>query len=144
LIKGQVSVRTELSSELPLVRGDRIQLQQVILNLLMNGAEAMASTEGQKDLLVMSSGADDGHVLVAVRDRGTGVEPENIHKIFDALFSTKNAGMGMGLSISRSIIEAHGGRIWAELNDGPGLTVQFSLPQATVRAKDKFADKGSS
>jgi signal transduction histidine kinase len=128
LIKRQVSVRTELSSELPLVRGDRIQLQQVILNLLMNGAEAMASTEGQKDLLVMSSRADDGQVLIAVRDRGTGVEPENIHKIFDAFFSTKDAGMGMGLSISRSIIEAHGGRIWAELNDGPGLTVQFSLP----------------
>jgi PAS domain S-box-containing protein len=128
LIRRQVSVRTELSSELPLLRGDRIQLQQVILNLLMNGAEAMASTEGQKDLVVMSRKVADGHVLIAVRDRGTGVEPENIHKLFDAFFSTKAAGMGMGLSISRSIIEAHGGRIWAELNDGPGLTVQFSLP----------------
>ena len=110
------------------MRGDRIQLQQVILNLLMNGAEAMASTEGQKDLQVISSGTDDSQVLIAVRDRGTGIAPEKIHKIFDAFFSTKNAGMGMGLCISRSIIEAHGGRIWAELNDGPGLTVQFTLP----------------
>ena len=124
----RVSVRTELSSELPSVRGDRVQLQQVILNLLMNGAEAMASSEGQKELLLVSRAADEGHVLIAVRDRGSGVEPANIRKMFDPFFSTKAGGMGIGLSISRSIIESHGGQIWATLNDGPGLTVQFSLP----------------
>jgi PAS domain S-box-containing protein len=129
LLKRQAVLRLELSDGLPPVRGDRIRLQQVILNLIMNGSEAMASpTNESRELTVIAqrSGADG--VLVAVRDSGTGVDSQNAERIFDAFFTTKPAGMGMGLSISRSIIEAHGGRIWASPNDGPGLTVQFTLP----------------
>jgi signal transduction histidine kinase len=129
LLKRQAGLRLELSDGLPPVRGDRIQLQQVILNLIMNGSEAMASlANGSRELTVIAqrSGADG--VLVAVRDSGVGVDPQYVNRIFDAFFTTKPTGMGMGLSISRSIIEAHGGRIWAAPNDGPGLTVQFTLP----------------
>ena len=132
LLKRHIALRVELSDDLPPVQGDRIQLQQVILNLIMNGGEAMASVaDGSRELAVMSQkfGTDD--VLMAVRDSGTGMDAQNIDRMFDAFFTTKPTGMGMGLSISRSIIEAHGGRIWAALNDGPGLTVQFSLPART-------------
>jgi signal transduction histidine kinase len=111
------------------VRGDRIQLQQVILNLIMNGSEAMASlTNGSRELILIAKRSGTDRVLVAVRDSGAGMDPQNVDRIFDAFFTTKPTGMGMGLSISRSIIEAHGGRIWAAPNDGPGLTVQFTLP----------------
>ena len=126
LVKRRIVFRTDLSSELPRVRGDRIQLQQVILNLLMNGADAMTSTDGTKELLVRSQ--KDGGVLVAVQDSGVGMSSQDMPRMFTAFFTTKPEGMGMGLSISRTIIEAHGGRIWAEPNDGPGLTVQFRLP----------------
>jgi len=128
LIERKIALDTEISSDAPLVRGDPIQLQQVILNLMMNGAEAMASREGPKELLVTSQKSAEGGALVAVRDHGVGVGPQDVHRMFDAFFTTKPSGIGMGLSISRSIIEAHGGRIWAEANDGTGLTVQFSLP----------------
>lgn len=132
LLKRQIVLRLELSSELPPVWGDRIQLQQVILNLIMNGCEAMVSTDGSKELRVTSQ-KSAGHggqpgVLVAVRDCGVGIQPQDMQRMFDAFFTTKPKGMGMGLSISRSILEAHGGRIWAEANDGPGLTVQFTWP----------------
>jgi C4-dicarboxylate-specific signal transduction histidine kinase len=129
LVKNQVAVRAELADALPAVRGDRIQLQQVMLNLIMNGADAMASVEDWDRVLVViseRSGADA--IRVAVRDSGCGVSREDMSRIFNAFFTTKLAGIGMGLSISRSIIEAHGGRIWAESNDGSGLTVQFILP----------------
>jgi len=128
LLKSQITLHIESTGDLPQVRGDRVRLQQVILNLIMNGGEAMASVEGSRELLVASGKSADGGVLVAVRDSGIGSEPPDMHRMFDALFTTKPTGMGMGLSISRSIVEAHGGRIWAEANDGPGLTVQFSLP----------------
>jgi len=133
LTKSEVVLRVELSPELPLVLGDRIQLQQVILNLMINGREAIASvTDGSRELLVTSqkSTGSGGHpgVLVAVRDCGVGIKPQGMQRMFDAFFTTKPKGMGMGLSISRSIVENHGGRIWAEANDGPGLTVQFTLP----------------
>ena len=108
--------------------GDKIQLQQVILSLIMNGGEAMATTAGPKELLVTSQESPDGGVLVAVRDSGIGIKPGEMQRMFDAFFTTKSTGMGMGLSISRSIVEAHGGRIWAEPNEGHGLTVQFRLP----------------
>jgi len=143
LTKREVALRVDLSPELPLVQGDRIQLQQVILNLMMNGLEAIASAplagqggkDGSRELLVTSQksagpGGQPG-VLVAVRDCGAGIKPQDMQRMFDAFFTTKPKGMGMGLSISRSIMEAHGGRIWAEANDGPGLTVQFSLPAAS-------------
>jgi PAS domain S-box-containing protein len=128
LEKRQIVPRMELSSNLPRVRGDRIQLQQVILNLIMNGADAMASVEGTKALLVRSETADDGGVVVSVRDSGAGISPQDMPRMFDAFFTNKPSGIGMGLSISRSIIDAHAGRIWATLNEGPGLTVQFRLP----------------
>ena len=135
LQRGEVSLRVELSGELPSVRGDLIQLQQVVLNLLMNSRDAMASgTKGSRELLVSSRefAAPRGRgVLVTVRDSGSGIKPQDMDRMFDTFFTTKPAGMGLGLSISKSIIEAHGGRIWAAPNDGPGLTVQFSLPAAS-------------
>ncbi len=135
LQSSKVALRVELSRGLPLVRGNRIQLQQVILNLIMNSRDATLSAgEGSRELLLTSeiSAASGGQagVLVTVRDSGIGMKPQDLDKIFDAFYTTKNRHMGMGLAISRSIIEAHGGRIWAAPNDGPGLTVQFSLPVA--------------
>jgi PAS domain S-box-containing protein len=129
LLKKQIALRLELEDGLPPVRGDRIQLQQVILNLIMNGSEAIAAVaDGLCELIVVAQRSGIDQVLVAVRDCGSGVDPQNVTRMFDPFFTTKPAGMGMGLSISRSIIEAHGGRIWAKPNDGPGLTVQFTLP----------------
>jgi C4-dicarboxylate-specific signal transduction histidine kinase len=126
LAKGQVAVHVELADGLPAVRGDRIQLQQVILNLLVNAKDAMASVEDRK--LVVISEKSGARIRVAVRDSGSGASLQDMSRMFNAFFTTKPAGIGMGLSISRSIIEAHGGRIWAESNDGPGLTLQFDLP----------------
>lgn len=133
LQKRRIAVNCDLSGDIPLVHGDRIQLQQVILNLLMNAAEAMTfSPDALRELLVTSRRSADGGVLVAVRDSGSGIKPEDRHRMFESFYTTKPEGMGMGLSISRSIIEAHGGRIWAEANhEGPGLTVQFNLPAET-------------
>ncbi|MBI4903897.1 MAG: PAS domain S-box protein, partial [Acidobacteria bacterium] len=126
--KRGISLRMNLSTDIPHVYGDRIQLQQVVLNLMMNAAEAMASTQDAKELLLLSEKSPDGVVLLAVRDHGAGLSAEDMPRMFDAFFTTKPAGMGMGLSISRSIVESHGGRIWAECNDGPGLTVRLALP----------------
>jgi signal transduction histidine kinase len=124
-----VTVRLELAAELPPVYGDRVQLQQLTLNLLMNGIEAMVSVNDQPRELVISSHTNEsGQVLVAVKDYGMGIAPEDLEKIFDAFYTTKSQGMGMGLAISRSIIEAHGGRLWATANDGSGATIQFTLP----------------
>jgi PAS domain S-box-containing protein len=139
LERRQVEIRMELSGGLPPVRGDRIQLQQVIVNLIMNGAEAMAATGTCKELVASSRRSADSGILVAVRDSGAGVSAQDMPRMFDAFFTTKPTGMGMGLSISRSILEAHGGRIWAEANEGPGLTVQFSLPTETEGKKRPVA-----
>jgi PAS domain S-box-containing protein len=131
----QVVLRTELSVALPPVLGDRVQLQQVILNLVMNGSEAMAAvTDRPRELLIRSHRHEGDQVLVAVRDAGIGLDPENMACLFDAFFTTKPGGMGLGLSISRSIIEVHGGRLWVTSNDGPGATFQFTLPAGRERA----------
>jgi PAS domain S-box-containing protein len=143
LLKRQVEVRIELSDGLPLVRGDRIQLQQVLLNLIMNGAEAMAAITAPKELVLTSQRPAEDRVLVTVRDGGSGIGAQDMPRMFDAFFTTKSTGMGMGLSISRSILEAHGGRIWAEANEGSGLTVQFSLPVETAGEKSAAAGDGS-
>jgi PAS domain S-box-containing protein len=127
LLKRGVALRVELT-DVPPVRGDWVQLQQVMLNLIMNGAEAMTSQAEPKELRLFSEKSSDGSVTIAVRDSGAGVSDEDMPRIFDAFFTTKPTGMGMGLSISRSIVEAHGGRIWVERNDGSGLTVRFALP----------------
>jgi PAS domain S-box-containing protein len=123
-----VALQTQLSDELPLVLGDRIQLQQVILNLVINGIEAMSAvTDRSRDLQIHSRRHEPDKVLVAVQDSGIGLKAESLDHLFEAFFTTKPKGMGMGLAISRSIIEAHGGRLWAVPNEGPGATFQFTL-----------------
>ena len=125
----QASVRLDFAASLPPVFGDRVQLQQVILNLLVNGIQAMALVGGRpRELLIRSQVDNAGQILVEVADSGTGIDPAHAGQLFNAFFTTKADGMGMGLSICRSIIEAHGGRIWASPNAGPGTIFQFTLP----------------
>jgi len=129
LVKNQVSLRTELEPGLPPVLGDRVQLQQVALNLLLNGVEAMRGEGGQpRELLVSSRRSRPEEVTVAVRDTGRGISPRDAGRVFDAFFTTKGGGLGLGLTISRTITEAHGGRLWSTPNDGRGMTFQFTLP----------------
>jgi len=124
-----VAFRTELPRDLPLVLADRIQMQQLLLNLLMNAAEAMRDVSGRpRELLVQTLANGGGDVLVSVRDTGVGLDPDVRARIFDAFYTTKPGGIGMGLSISRSIVERHGGRLWVEQNEGPGVTFRFTLP----------------
>jgi C4-dicarboxylate-specific signal transduction histidine kinase len=124
-----VSLQTGLANGLPLVQGDRIQLQQVILNLIVNAVEAMSGAgEGARDLLISTGKDASNAVLVAVRDSGSGLDPEGLDHLFDAFYTTKPSGMGMGLSICRSIIEAHGGRVWATANVPQGAVFKFTLP----------------
>jgi PAS domain S-box-containing protein len=124
----RVSLQTHLSDDVPLILGDRIQLQQVILNLINNAIEAMSgAVDGPRELQVGSAKDQSQGVRVAVRDSGPGLDPKSLDHLFTAFFTTKPQGMGMGLAISRSIIEAHGGRLWASPNDGPGATFQFTL-----------------
>ena len=130
-----VALLTEFAAELPVVSGDRVQLQQVLLNLLMNGMDAMMTTERQGRRLTISTSNDEGKALVAVCDCGVGIEQGQADQVFKAFHSTKSGGMGMGLAISRSIIEAHGGRLWVEPNNGPGVTFKFTLPCSVVEAK---------
>jgi signal transduction histidine kinase len=129
LVKNGVSLQTQLAEGLPLIQGDRVQLQQVILNLIINAVEAMSGvSEGSRELLIGTGKDASSGVLVAVQDSGPGLNPENFDRLFDAFYTTKPGGMGMGLSICRSIVEAHGGRLWASRTAGPGATVQFTLP----------------
>jgi C4-dicarboxylate-specific signal transduction histidine kinase len=124
-----VSLRTELASAVPAVRGDRIQLQQVVINLLINGVEAMASiTDRPREIIVRSQLYEEGQVIVAVLDSGIGIDSQTAEKLFSAFFTTKPSGMGMGLSISRSIIRAHGGRLWVSPNADHGAAFQFTVP----------------
>jgi signal transduction histidine kinase len=111
-----------------MIQGDRIQLQQVILNLIINAVEAMAIGGGPRELLVSSEKDGSQDVLVSVRDSGAGLDPESVDHIFDAFYTTKSSGMGMGLAIGRSIIEAHSGRLWASANAPRGAIFQFTLP----------------
>jgi C4-dicarboxylate-specific signal transduction histidine kinase len=128
-LRNQVQVEIELDAELPVTMGDRVQLQQVIVNLMLNGIEAMSEVDDRpRRLVVRSQAQDSDELLVAVRDSGVGIDPKNEKRIFDAFFTTKDQGMGMGLSISNSIIEAHGGRLWANSNSDYGATLQFTLP----------------
>jgi len=127
------SLRLELAPELPSILGDRVQLQQVIINLVINAIQAMASvTDRPRTLLIRSQQSEDGRVLVAVRDSGTGIEAESVNKLFKAFFTTKPSGMGMGLSICRTIIEAHSGQVSAVNNSGPGATFQLILPSRSL------------
>ena len=127
--KKKVSVQTQFGDALPLVQGDRVQLQQVMLNLIINAVEAMtAMREGSRQLLIGTKKDTSGGVLITVQDSGPGLNPDSLDKLFDAFYTTKPDGMGMGLSISRSIVEAHGGRLWAVSYDGPGAIFEFTLP----------------
>ena len=135
-----VSMHVELASGLPPVRGDRIQLQQVIINLVMNAIEAMADVTDRPTTLSVRSGLNESdQVVVSVQDVGPGIDPGNAEKLFHAFFTTKPNGMGMGLSICRSIIEAHEGHVWASANAGPGTTFQFTLPADRGMAADGSA-----
>jgi signal transduction histidine kinase len=129
LQRDRVTLRTQLADDLPRVAGDRIQLQQVILNLLLNAAEAMSDIHDRPRQLLIRTGRDGGErVRLSVRDAGVGLQPQELSRIFEAFYTTKSGGMGIGLSISRSIIESHHGRLWAEPNEGPGATLAFSVP----------------
>jgi signal transduction histidine kinase len=125
----QVSMRTQLSPALPNVMADRVQLQQVVMNLILNGMDAMSGTNaGERELVIRSQKDKEGQVLIAVEDSGTGLDPETAEEIFDPFFTTKPHGIGVGLSISRSIIESHQGRLWATPRPGEGTVFQFTLP----------------
>ena len=129
ITKNGVSVRTRLAEELFAVRGDRVQLQQVILNLVLNAVEAMSAVEaGPRELLISTEQTEANGALVAVRDSGPGIDPEHLERVFEAFYTTKSGGVGMGLSICRSIIDAHGGRLWAKANEPRGAIFQFTLP----------------
>jgi len=130
MLKNRVALRTELRDDLPKVLGDRIQLQQLVLNLIMNGIEAMSAVgDRPRELAISTQSGEPDQVLVRVRDSGVGLDPKSSERIFDAFYTTKPTGMGMGLSISRSIVQNHGGRLWAVPNDrGPGTTFQFTVP----------------
>jgi C4-dicarboxylate-specific signal transduction histidine kinase len=129
VVRRRVALRTIFADGLPAVRGDRVQLQQVLLNLIMNSIEAMTPvTDRPRELELTAERPESGGVLVGVRDSGIGFDPQTSDRLFEAFFTTKPTGMGMGLSISRSIIEAHGGRLWAMPDAGPGATFQFALP----------------
>lgn len=124
-----VTIRAEHNVDQPIVQGDRVQLQQVLINLVMNGMDAMSTiTDRDRTLAVFTRREEDGGALVAVQDSGIGINPGEAEKLFKAFHTTKAGGMGMGLAISKSIIEAHGGRLWAVPNNGPGATFQFTLP----------------
>jgi len=137
LQRNRVVLQAELARDLPAITGDRIQLQQVILNLLRNASDAMADVHDRpRQLLVRTEREDGDRVRVSVRDAGVGVDPRNLDKLLDAFYTTKTDGMGIGLSISRSIIERHHGRLWAEANDGPGATFSFSIPSGPASVPD--------
>jgi len=130
LQRNRVILRTELASDLPVVKGDRVQLQQVILNLLRNASEALSAVDDRPRQLLISTERDEGdRVRLTVQDAGVGFDPQAAERLFEAFYTTKNEGMGMGLSVSRSIIESHHGRLWAAPNDGPGATLSFSIPR---------------
>src|SRR5215472_7496951 len=123
-----VSVQRRLAKGLSLIHGDRVQLQQVVLNLILNAVEAMGSSKAATRDLLISSEQGNIDILVTVRDSGPGINPAHLQRVFDAFYTTKPKGVGMGLSICRTIINAHGGRLWAEANEPRGMVFQFTLP----------------
>jgi signal transduction histidine kinase len=126
-----VLVQTRLTQGLAPVQGDRVQLQQVVLNLILNSVEAMSTVEaGPRELLISTEQTKTGGVLVSVRDSGPGIDPDHLDRVFEAFYTTKSSGVGMGLSICRSIIDAHGGRLWADMNASRGAVFRFILPGA--------------
>jgi signal transduction histidine kinase len=129
-IQYKISFRAELAGGIPQIMGDRVQVQQVMLNLIMNSIEAMKDVDGKRELIIKVQRAENDQLLVSVSDTGVGLPEQQLDQIFDAFFTTKRQGIGMGLSISRSIVESHGGRLWATGNSEGGATFQFTLPAA--------------
>jgi signal transduction histidine kinase len=127
-LRYSISVRTELAADLPQVMGDRVQLQQVLMNLIINSIDAMKAVDGTRELAIQSQRAENEQLLVSVSDTGVGLPPQQADQIFDAFFTTKPHGTGMGLSISQSIVESHGGRLWAADNSPRGASFCFTLP----------------
>src|SRR5688572_18222891 len=125
-----ITLRSELSTSLPLLMADRVQIQQVLVNLIVNGIDATKSVDSPRELY-LSSQLTDAEVVVSVSDTGPGLSSNDADHIFKAFFTTKDHGTGMGLSISRSIVESHGGKLWAKSAEGRGATFQFSLPVGT-------------
>ena len=137
LQRSRVVLRSELADELPQVVGDRVQLQQVILNLFLNALEAMTGVEDRtRQLVITTKPGEDDHVHLIVQDTGVGFDPHGADRLFDAFYTTKSGGMGIGLSVSRSIVERHQGRLWVVPNNGPGATFSFSIPRAPKDVKD--------
>jgi signal transduction histidine kinase len=131
LQRNRVILRPELADDLPAVSGDRVQLQQVILNLLLNAAQAMSGVDDRpKQLMIKTEREQEDCVCLSVQDVGVGFDAKDVDRLFEAFYTTKAGGMGIGLSVSRSIIETHHGRLWAVLNDHPGATFSFSIPCA--------------
>jgi signal transduction histidine kinase len=136
--RSSIQLRTELDADLPRVSADRVQLQQVLMNLILNGLEAMNGNRGE--LIIMSQRDEEGRPLISVSDAGMGLPVAERDKIFDAFFTTKPQGTGMGLAISRSIIESHGGRLWATANSGQGATFSFTLPNEAAESECNGAE----
>jgi len=145
LLRNGVDLRLELDQDHPLlVTGDRVQLQQVILNLVRNASDALRDVNDRpKHLLVKVERKAGGGARLIVKDAGVGLDPQTVGRLFDAFYTTKSDGMGIGLSVSRSIIESHGGKLWAEANDGPGTTFSFSLPGLAAREADDRTDEAA-
>jgi signal transduction histidine kinase len=127
-MRHSILVRTELETDTPRVMADRVQLQQVLMNLMINGIDAMKDVHGTRELAIKARRAETDQVLVSVNDTGVGLPPQQSDQVFDAFFTTKPHGTGMGLSISRSIVESHGGRLWAANNSPRGASFCFVLP----------------
>jgi len=138
LQRNRVILRQEFAADIPRITGDRVQLQQVILNLLRNASDAMRGVDDRpKKLVIRTERCEGDRVRLMVQDTGVGITQQEMERLFDAFYTTKSDGMGMGLSVSRSIIENHSGRLWATRNDGPGATFSFSIPCATKSSKSK-------
>ena len=136
-LKTGVSVKTQFADGLSLIAGDRVQLQQVVLNLVVNAIQAMATVaDGVRDLLITTARTEANFVLVRVADSGPGLDPQTLEHVFDPYYTTKPDGLGMGLAICHSIIDAHNGRLWANANEPRGAVFQFTLPA------DRAADSG--
>src|ERR1700692_3031186 len=132
IIKNGVSVQPRLTEGVPPVKADRVQVQQVVMNLILNAIEAMRPVDdGARELVISTEQSQVDGALVAVRDSGPGIDPQHRERVFEAFYTTKSSGMGLGLAICRSIIDAHEGRIWVEANEPRGTVFQFTLPAAT-------------
>jgi signal transduction histidine kinase len=134
-VRYDISVRTDLDADLPLAMGDRVQLQQVVMNLIVNSIDALKEVDGTREIAITSQRAESEHVQVSVSDSGVGLPPQQAGQIFKAFFTTKAHGTGMGLSISRSIVESHGGRLWAADSPPRGASFYLTLP-TTVEAHE--------